>query len=112
MTDEEWQNLYENFDTYLLLDAVDHIDSLRVHLGDGEFYEPPEIRTNMLKLHGLAMNVVNNGWDGDLKELAELADDLAMQTSSMMVSLEKLHQILSRLNRLLPDSAYGIDLED
>jgi hypothetical protein len=42
-------------------------------LGDGEHFLPPEIRTALLKLHGLAMDVVNNGWDGKIKEMAELA---------------------------------------
>ena len=37
MTDEEWQHLYENFETYALLDAV---DSLRDDLNDGDNCRP------------------------------------------------------------------------
>ena len=106
MTEEEWQNLYENFETIWLLDAVDRVDDLRVHLGDGEHFEPPDIRTDLLKLHGLAMDVVNNGREAKLEEMAELAVELEMQTLEMKQSLDALHQILSKLAELLPDDAF------
>ncbi len=61
MNDEEWRNLHENFETTLLLDAVGHVDELRGYLNDGEYGRPPEIRNDLLKLHGMAMYVVNNG---------------------------------------------------
>jgi len=41
MTDEEWQHLYENFETTELLRAVDAVDSLRDDLNDGECFRPP-----------------------------------------------------------------------
>ncbi len=34
MTDEEWQNLYENFDTTQILDAVKVTDEPRQHLSN------------------------------------------------------------------------------
>ena len=109
MTDEEWRKLYENFETHWLLEAVDLVDSLRGYLGDGEHFQPPEIRTDLLKLHGLAWDVVNNGWNGQIKEMAELAVELEEQTLDMKRSLEALHQILSKLTQLLPESAFDID---
>src|ERR1700751_5844602 len=36
MTEEEWQHLYENFETTELLSAVDAVDCLRDDLNDGE----------------------------------------------------------------------------
>jgi hypothetical protein len=95
--------------TIWLLEAVGHVDDLRGHLGDGEYFQPPEIRTNLLKLHGLAMDVVNNGWDSQLGEMAELAVELEMQTLEMMQSLETLHQVLSKLTDLLPEDAFNVD---
>lgn len=109
MTDEEWQKLYENFETHWLLEAVDLVDNLRGHLGDGEHFQPPEIRTELLKLHGMAMDVVNNGWDSQIQEMAELALDLEQQTSDMLRTLEALHKTLSKLTQLLPDNAFDID---
>lgn len=35
-TDKEMQDLYENFETHDLLEAVDLVDELREHLNDGE----------------------------------------------------------------------------
>ena len=109
MTEEEWQKLYENYETTWLLTAVDHVDELRGHLGDGEHFQPPEIRTDLLKLHGLAMDVVNNGWESRPGEMAELAVELEDQTLDMMHSLEALHKILSKLTELLPEDAFNND---
>ena len=47
------------FETTELLSAVDTVDSLRDDLNYGEYSRPPELRTNLLKLHELAMAVVN-----------------------------------------------------
>jgi hypothetical protein len=53
--------LYENFETTALLSAVDAVDCLSDDLNDGEGCRPPELKTDLLKLHELAMAVVNNG---------------------------------------------------
>jgi hypothetical protein len=71
---EEWQHLYENFETTALLSAVDAVDCLRDDLNDGEGCRPPELRTDLLKLHELAMAVVNNG---AMNELEQVQDTLA-----------------------------------
>ena len=55
------------------------------------------------------MDVVNNGWDSQLGEMAELAVELEMQTLEMMQSLETLHQVLSKLTDLLPEDAFNVD---
>ena len=80
MTDDDWQHLYENFETYALLDAVDAVDRLRDDLNDGECGRPPELRTNLLKLHGLAMAAVNQG-----------------AVSQMLTQLEHIQDTLSQL---------------
>jgi len=82
MSDDEWQKLYENFETTWLLSAVDHLDVVRGQLADGDHLEPPEIRTDLLKLHQLAMDVVNNGWTSEAKELFDMAGDLEMEISA------------------------------
>jgi hypothetical protein len=46
-----------NFETTELLSAVDAVDCLRDDLNDGEGCRPPELRTNLLKLHELAGNM-------------------------------------------------------
>jgi hypothetical protein len=34
--EDEWQNLYDSFETTWLLDSVKQIDNVRDHLGDDE----------------------------------------------------------------------------
>ena len=63
ITDEEWDNLApEHFDTTTLLRAVDAIDKIRVDLSNGEYGEPPQIRTDILELHQLAMAEFKMMW--------------------------------------------------
>jgi hypothetical protein len=104
MTEEEWQHLYENFETTELLDAVDAVDCLRDDLNDGEYCRPPELRTNLLKLHELAMAVVNNGACSQASEMFDLAMDLDKQVSHMMNKLEQVQDTLAKLIALYPES--------
>jgi hypothetical protein len=75
ITDEEWDKLSpENFETHSLLRAVDAVDELRDDLNDGEYATPPQLRTDLLKLHQLAMAVINEGsrrWYGWTNALSE-----------------------------------------
>ena len=93
MTEEEWQHLYENFETTELLSAVDAVDCLRDDLNDGEGCRPPELRTNLLKLHELAIN-------------------LDEQVSHMMNELEQVQDTLAKLVALYPESLSYADLDD
>jgi len=105
MTDEEWQHLYENFETTELLSAVDAVDSLRDDLNDGEGCRPPELRTNLLKLHELAMAVVNNGSQSQAAKMFDLAIELDEQVCHMMTGLEQIHGTLANLVVLYPAKA-------
>ena len=95
MTEEEWQHLYENFETTELLSAVDAVDCLRDDLNDGEGCRPPELRTNLLKLHELAMAVVNNGSRSQASKMFNLAMNLDEQVSHMMNELEQVQDTRS-----------------
>ncbi len=59
MTKEDWQNLYENFESTDLLSAIDHLDKVRGSLANDENFRPPEIRNELMDLHALAVDVVN-----------------------------------------------------
>jgi hypothetical protein len=104
MTEEEWQRLYEGFETADVLTAVDQLDGVRSIVGDGENWEPPEIRTDLLKLHQLAMDVVNHGVTDKAQEMFELADDIDSQVFDMIQALETIQRTLTTLTRLYPDS--------
>ncbi|KJS38475.1 MAG: transposase [Rhodospirillaceae bacterium BRH_c57] len=109
ITDEEWDKLSpENFETHSLLRAVDVVDELRDDLNDGEYATPPQLRTDLLKLHQLAMAVINERSRSQVADLFELAGNLDEQVSYMMTKLEEIQDTLSRLTALYPDSlCYG-----
>ena len=112
MTEEEWQHLYENFETTELLSAVDAVDCLSDALNDGEGCRPPELRTDLLKLHELAMAVVNNGARGQASKMFDLAMNLDEQVSHMMNELEQVQDTLAKLVALYPESLSYADLDD
>ena len=109
MTEDEWRNLYENFETMDVLYAVDHLDTLRSFLADGPDFEPPELRSDLMKLHDLAMEVVNQGSEDNLSDFVMLAEDIDSELFQMAQALEKVQATIRKLIRLIPDSAYGLD---
>lgn len=111
MIQEEWERLYDGFETRDLLDVVDHIDEVRYAIGDDENGRPPELRTDLLKLHGLAMEVVSGAYLSGADEMFDLADDLSLQVSTLSEALEKVQDILDRLLDLRPEFSDD-DLED
>ena len=104
MTDDEWQTLYENYETQWLLEAVDQIDILRDSLNDGANRQPPAIRTELLQLHQLATAVINEGNRGQAEGLFDLAEDLGLQVIDMLSELEKIQDTLAKLVALRPES--------
>ncbi|MBP5060169.1 transposase [Pseudomonas chlororaphis] len=105
MTDDEWHELApESFDTSALLRAVDAVDVLRGDLNDNADGGPPQLRTDLLKLHQLAMAVFNEGARSRVAELFDLAVDLQDQVDHLMASLEQVQETLSRLTALYPES--------
>ena len=105
ITDDEWDELTpENFDTTALLRAVDAVDVLRGDLNDSADGAPPQLRTDLLKLHQLAMAAFNEGSRSRVAELFDLAVDLQDQVDHLMTSLEQVQETLSRLTALYPES--------
>lgn len=109
MTEEEWQHLYENFETADLLSAVNAVDSLRDDLNDGEHGRPPQLHTDLLKLHQMAMAVVNNGSRTLAAGMFDLAMDLDEQVSRMTNELEQIQDTLAKLVALYPESLADAD---
>lgn len=102
MNNEELQKLHEGFDTSSLLDAVGHVDELRVYLNDREHSRPPEIRDDLLKLHKLVID----GQDADLKKMVKLAFGIEDEVLDMLHHMEALYDILSKLTGLVPESIF------
>jgi len=94
MTNEEWEQLYNQFDTAWLLDAVKKIDEVRQHLGDRDAWQPPQIRDDLFQLHQLAMDVMSHGSTPQAQAMFDLASDLEMQLTDMIEALEVVQKIL------------------
>jgi hypothetical protein len=113
ITDAEWDELTpDNFETASLLRAVDAVDAMRQELNDGEDGSPPQLRTDLLTLHQLAMAVFNEGARSQVAELFEFAVDLEDQVLDLMASLEQVQETLSQLTELYPESLSYADLDD
>lgn len=105
ITDKEWSKINpEAFDTTTLLGAVNAVDAMRGELNDGEDGRPPELRTNLLKLHQLAMSVFNRGARSQVAEMFDLAVDVEDQVLGLMDSLEQIVKTLSQLTDLYPET--------
>ena len=70
-------------------------------------YQPPEIRSRLLKLHGLAMEVVNEGSQHNARELFDLALELEDEASDMLDAVTRIHETLSTLTALRPEGLDG-----
>ena len=92
----------ENFHTTAPLRAVDTVDEMRGDLNDGENGSPPHLRIDLLKLHQLAMAVINRGARSQVAELFDLAIELEDQVLGLITSLEQVQETLSRLTALYP----------
>ncbi len=90
ITDAEWNELSpSNFETAALLRAMDAVDEMRGDLNDGEDGRSPQLRTDLLKLHRLAMDIINGGARSQVAELFEFAAELEDQVNHLMNSLEQ-----------------------
>lgn len=102
--DNDREDRLADFDTTALLRAVDDVDAMREHL-DGDGYAPPEIRNELLRLHQLAMEVVNE--DPTDKEarraMFELALEVEERIDDLDEALDRLRETIGSLVELAPD---------
>lgn len=93
------ERLRDGFDSHDVLDAVDSFDAVRPIISD-DGYAPPKMRGRLLKLHGMAMELVNQTSPEErerLNRLLSLADDINDEISECITNLEKVNDVLSNL---------------
>ena len=105
------EDLRDEFDTTELLEAVDSLDTIRGILADGDHLEPPQIRTDLLKLHGLAMDVFNRGHPVD-EEMTTLAWDIESQIDEIVEAADRIQKTLTELVQVFPEDGFDDDDED
>ncbi len=86
----------ENYESTRLLRAVEYLDKIRGILEPDVPHHPPEIREDLLKLHGLVMEMTGYG-RGDVKDLQEV-EDLAFMIDDQ---LEDLIEMAGRIQKIL-----------
>lgn len=91
---------FEDFDTSLLLEALNTLDEVRGSLADGDDLTPPEIRTDLMKLHDIALDVFAYGGSGRSGEMFELAAELDLEIGIMVDDLKSIQEKLSELLEL------------
>ena len=104
ITNKEPEALQDGFETFSLISAIDELDQMRGHLNDRAHHNPPEIRNDLLKLHDLAMDVVNHGMKGRAPAPCELAIEIEDQLSDLSAALEKIQDTIGKLTDLYPES--------
>jgi hypothetical protein len=109
MTEDERRNLRENFTSSWLLDAVKEVDTLRDYFTDRDGPRPPEIRETILRLHALALEVVNRGHKSRAREFFDLAVDLDDEFVEAAASLERIQRTVAKLADLYPESLHNED---
>lgn len=96
-----FEKLSENYESRVLLDAVDHLDKIRCIVCD-----PDGMRKNLMHLHTRAMNLINHG-DREIPPnehpIYDLADDLEYSVQECIESFEKILEVLNPLIELIPD---------
>ncbi len=107
ISEDDYEKLVDGFDTMTILGAVDGLDELRADFADDdETCAPMSVRDDLLKLHELAMNVVNMGGRSHALEMFDLASDIEMELSEMVEKLEAVRDAIGELTDLRPDDLY------
>ena len=80
-----------------MLTAVDDLDNIRGILADVERLEPPKLREDLMKLHGLAMRVCNEGCDDERSELFELATEVEDDVEDIRDAASRILDVVCQL---------------
>ncbi len=91
------QPTLDEFETHGLLDAVDALDAMRGILADGEDCRPPQLRIDLMNLHGVAMKVCNYSGNESRereRELFEAATEIEDEVEELRDAAERILDIL------------------
>lgn len=95
------ENPLLGYDSHALLEAVDLLDDVRPVISD-EGHNPPKIRTQLMKLHGLVMEMKDTGnlsLEGKKRfsRIMTLAGELDMEIFDCIENLENINDELGKL---------------
>lgn len=109
LTDQDYEELVDSFDTSTLLEAVDGLDELRSDFfADRENGAPLELRDDLLKLHQVAIDVVSNGARSKALEMFDLAADIESELDELIHQLQSVRDTIGSLTDQRPDYLYEL----
>ena len=106
---EKW--LIEDLETSDLLTAVDDLDSIREILADGPNCEPPQVRCDLLKLHGMAMEARNQTGTAN-RELFDFAMDIESDIDEIRDSAERILEVLHQITEAEYEEGFGDEQDE
>jgi len=95
ITQEDYDELCDSFDTMDLLDAIRHIGDTR------------DLRESMDELHTTAMAVINQGAMTQTEDMFDQAEEIDDQLTELIASLERAQRIIQSLTESCPESVYA-----
>lgn len=103
LNEEGIEQLWQEYNTMEILDAVDELDKVRYVISDDYDFRPPEIRSQLLKIHTLAFKQLGEGFtlkDKEVEELSDLIDEVNMTVSDMIEQLRRIREALKPLEKM------------
>lgn len=95
------EELYNEFESFSLLTAIDHLDEMRQHLADRVLFEPPQIRQDLMKLHEMVMDASNGSSEYSIEDISEQLWDIESDICAIQEAADKLLNIFSDLDNVL-----------
>jgi hypothetical protein len=102
LNEDTYCDICDELVSHDILEAVDFLDEARPIISD-DGYRPPEIRTKLLELHGIAMDFLNNGYRSKAKEFFDLAEEISEELQIAQRGIESALEIIEKINAQFPD---------
>lgn len=106
------EELYNEFESFNLLTAVDYLDNMRRHLADGVHFEPPQIRQDLMKLHKMVMDASNGSSKYSVEDILMQLGDIESDIFAIQEEAEKILRIFRDLNKALNNAWNRIEEEE
>jgi len=104
LTDKIVRELNDHFDITRLLDAVKQIDQIRSILKENHQGQPPKIRDELLKLHGIVQKAMQESdHDVNLEELWNLAGNIEYFFDDLVGAANDIRSTVRDLLSFMPD---------
>lgn len=104
LTEEEREEVDENFTSHSLLDVVKQVDKLRRLFADREINRPPEIREDLMSLHGVVFDAITQRRPHPKElEIWNMADDIDSFLDEAREAIDQNQEVITALLETIPE---------